>query len=131
MRPFALFVVAASAMLAACATTPPGSTNAQQIGGDCFRPANVAGYSIIDDHNINVRITGSRSYTLNTNWNVHDLDWTHAIQLRSSTGFICTGNVFGTVEVASVQTGTDAFSRSYPINTVTRNPETPPDQQGS
>ncbi len=126
MRPFALIALAASAMLAACATTPPGSTNAQQNGGDCFRPANVAGYSVIDDHNINVRISGSRSYTLNTNWNVNDLDWTHAIQLRSSTGFICTGNVFGTVEVSG-----GSFDRTYPINTVTRNPEPPADQQGS
>jgi hypothetical protein len=129
MRLFAALVIAASA--AACATTPPGSTSAQQSGGDCFRPNNVAGYSVIDDHNINVRISGNRSYTLNTNWNVHDLDWTHAIELRSSNGWICTGNVFGNVEVASVQTGTDAFSRTYPINTVTRNPERPADQQGS
>jgi hypothetical protein len=80
---------------------------------------------VIDDHNIRVRV-GSRSYTMYTSWNANDLDWTNVLALRSDTGWICTGNVRGSVEVTGGQTP----ARTYPINTVTRDPDAP-GQQGS
>lgn len=118
-------ILAAAAALAACATDQTTSMTPGE-DRDCFRAESVSGYQVIDDHNIRVRINSSRSYTLSTDWNADDLDWTNAIQLRSDSGWICTGNVFGRVEVIG---GT--LTRNYPINTVTRDPEAPADQQGS
>jgi hypothetical protein len=125
MRFKPIIILAAGLALAACttATADQSAANTPADGRDCFRTQDVAGYQTIDDHSIRVRISGNRTYTLATNWNVYDLDWTHAIQLRSSSGWICTGNVFGSVEVIG---GT--YTRSYPINTVTRDPVTPADQ---
>lgn len=121
-------ITAAALALAACASTESGDTAAMTPGEgrDCFRAESVNGYSIIDDHNIRVRITSSRTYTMNTTWNADDLDWSNAIALQSDTGWICTGNVLGRVEVTGGSLG-----RTFPINTVTRDPQPPADQQGS
>jgi hypothetical protein len=127
MRLSASLLALAAMALAACAS--PGEQGASMTPGDgrdCFRAANVNGYSIVDDHTIRVHVSASRSYTLGTTWNANDLDWSNAIALRSDTGWICTGDVLGRVEVTGGSLG-----RTYPINTVTRDPEPPADQQGS
>lgn len=126
MRLKAAFVTAALAV-AACATPEQSAENmTPSEGRDCFRAASVNGYEIIDDHNIRIRIGANRTYTMNTNWNAGDLDWTTAIVLRSDTGWVCTGRVLGQVEVSG-----GALGQTYPINTITRDPEPPADQQGS
>jgi len=123
MRIAASIMALAALALGAC-TTPVSSTTPSE-GRDCFRAADANGYAIIDDHNIRVRVSPSRSYTLTTNWNANDLDWTQVIALRSDSGWICTGSGLG-VEI----TGGEP-RRTYPIDRITRDPEPPADQQGS
>lgn len=105
--------------LAACTTTA-GQEASSSGARDCFRTEQVSGYEVIDEHNIRVRVGPARSYTLNTTWNANDLDWTNALALRSDTGWICTGNTRGGVEVTGGTLG-----RTYPIQTVTRDPPSP------
>jgi hypothetical protein len=123
MRLPALLFTAAAFALSACETT--GATSADSAGSDCFRAEQASGYSVIDDHNIRVSVGPSRSYTLHTDWNANDLDWTQSLALRSDNGWICTGNALGRVEVTG-----GALGRTYPIRTITRDPP-PPGQEGS
>jgi hypothetical protein len=125
MRFKLLILAAATAGLAACANTETASST-QPGDRDCFNASSVNGYEIIDEHNIRVRVSTSRTYTMTTSWNANDLDWSNAIALRSNTGWICTGNARGSVEVTG---GT--FNRTFPIDTITRDPQPPSDQQGS
>lgn len=107
--------------LAACASTETASTEAAN-GSDCFRAEMVSGYSVIDNSHIGIKVGASRDYVLTTMWNARDLDWTHAIAIRSSTGRICTGNGLG-VEIV----GGDP-QRTYPISSIARAPDTEPVQ---
>ena len=113
-----LIIAAALAALAGCATQT--ASNEPPADRDCFSARSVSGYSVVDDHNIRVRVGPSRSYTLGTTWNVNDLDWATALELHSDNGWICTGSVRGQVEVRGGQP-----PQSYPINTVTRDPDAP------
>jgi hypothetical protein len=113
-----LIIAAALAALAGCATQT--ASNEPGADRDCFSARSVSSYSVVDDHNIRVRVGPSRSYTLSTTWNVNDLDWTTALALQSDNGWICTGNVRGQVEVHGGQP-----PRSFPIDTVTRDPDAP------
>ena len=124
MRHIAAIVIAAGFALGACATSEQSAAGAPD-GRDCFRAASVSGFEIVDDNNIRVRVGASRSYTLHTSWDANDLDWAHAIALRSSSGWICTGSVAGAVELVG---GTP--SQTYPIDSVARDPD-PPGQTGS
>jgi hypothetical protein len=124
MRLRTVLLAAAAASLAACATEQSASTSSGEER-DCFRAQSVSGYSAVDEHSVRIRVGASRSYTMHTNWNVNDLDWTQAIALRSDNSWICTGNVFGQVEVTGGSLG-----RTYPIQTITRDPD-PPGQDGS
>ena len=90
---------------------------------DCFASRSILGYSIIDDHNVKVSVGASRDYILTTTWNARNLDWGQAIALRSTTGWICTGNGLG----VSVIGGRP--SQTYPITGIARAPESAP--QGS
>ena len=110
--------------LAAC-STPMGdhaahasATPAQ--GRDCFLASSVNGYGVVDAHTVRVTVGASRHYLLATTWDAHDLNWTETIALRASgSDWICTGNGLG-VEVRGgrpVQT--------YPITSITREPEAP------
>ncbi|MBX3430360.1 MAG: hypothetical protein KF779_12340 [Hyphomonadaceae bacterium] len=101
--------------LAACASTE-ASGEQSASAQDCFLSAQVTGYNLIDDHNVGLSVGASRDYVLTTTWNARDLDWTHAIALRSSTGRICTGNGLG-VEII----GGDP-RRTYPISQIARAP---------
>jgi hypothetical protein len=107
--------------LAACAST---DTDGQQSASsvDCFRSEQVSGYSVIDDHNVGLSVGASRQYVLTTAWNARDLDWTHAIAIRSATGRICTGNGLG-VELI----GGDP-QRTYPVSQIARAPDDNPVQ---
>jgi hypothetical protein len=125
MRFRTTLLAAAAIGLSACATEQSASMT-PGADRDCFNASSVNGYEIIDDHNIRVRVSTRRTYTMTTSWNASDLDWSQAIALRSNTGWICTGNARGNVEVTG---GT--FNRTFPIDTITRDPEPPSDQQGS
>jgi Family of unknown function (DUF6491) len=107
--------------LAACAST---DTESQQSASslDCFRSEQVSGYSVIDDHNVGLSVGASRQYVLTTSWNARDLDWTHAIAIRSSTGRICTGNGLGVSLI-----GGDP-QRTYPVSQIARAPDDNPVQ---
>ena len=109
-------------ILGACATSPFASATAP-AGRDCFASRSILGYSIVDEHNVRVSVGASRNYILSTNWNARDLDWSEVIALRSTTGWICTGNGLG-VEVTGGRP-----RRTYPITSITRAPEPAP--QGS
>ena len=124
MRVRTLLLAAAAAGLAACATAQSASMTPSE-GRDCFHADSVSGFSVIDDHNVGISVGASRRYTMHTDWDVSDLDWTQAITLRSDSSWICTGNVFGQVEVTG-----GSLNRSFPIQTITRDPD-PPGQVGS
>lgn len=102
--------------LAACATTEAGQQSASS--SDCFRSDQVSGYTVIDNNHIGFNVGASRQYVLRTMWNARDLDWTHAIAIRSATGRICTGNGLG-VELI----GGDP-RRTFPVSEITRAPDT-------
>ena len=121
MKRMGIAVVAALA-LSACATSESTQNSAAR---DCFRAEDVSGYSVIDDHNIGVRVGASRNYVLSTSWNARNLDWTHAIAIRSSAGFICTGNGLG-VEIVGGEP-----RQHYPVNNITRAATDQPEPTGS
>ncbi|MGD9967712.1 MAG: DUF6491 family protein [Hyphomonadaceae bacterium] len=84
--------IAAATILTAC-TTPAVST-ASYAGSDrdCFRALDVRGYSVLDDGRIGVRVSPQRQYILTISpQDAQNLDWTHAISVRSVTSFICVG----------------------------------------
>jgi hypothetical protein len=91
--PRILLAACAAIALSACAST---EQSAEAADRDCFPTANISGYSIIDDHHVNVRVGASRDYIMTLDWNAHDLDWSHAIAVRSTSSFVCTGNGLGT-----------------------------------
>jgi hypothetical protein len=107
--------------LGACAT--PAADTTAPPGRDCFSSNSILGYSIVDDHNVKVHVGASRDYIFTTNWNARNLDWSEAIAVRSTTGWICTGNGLG-VEVRGGRP-----IQTYPITGITRAPEPAP--QGS
>lgn len=102
--------------LAACASTEPGG---QQTASstDCFRSEQVSGYGVIDNNHVSLSVGASRRYILTTMWNARDLDWTHAIAIRSATGRICTGNGLG-VELIGGEP-----RRTYPVSEIARAPD--------
>ncbi|HEX8901613.1 DUF6491 family protein [Vitreimonas sp.] len=122
MKRMGIAIIAAFA-LSACATSE--STETTSAARDCFRAEDVSGYSVIDDHNIGVRVGASRNYVLSTTWNARDLDWTHAIAIRSSAGFICTGNGLG-VEIIGGEP-----QQRYPVTSITRATTDQPEPTGS
>lgn len=88
-----LIVASGLAALAACA----GAQTAQSEGAtrDCFRTLDVGGYGVVDEHRVRVHVSPQREYYLTINANTRDLDWTHAISIRSTTSFICVGDGAG------------------------------------
>ncbi|MGE0739886.1 MAG: DUF6491 family protein [Hyphomonadaceae bacterium] len=117
-----LGLVLCALALSACASTEQTAQSGE--GRDCFRSEQVSGYSLVDDRHIGLSVGASRRYVLTTNWNARDLDWSHAIAIRSTTGLICTGNGLG-VDVI----GGDP-QRTYAIVGIERAPDDAP-QQGS
>lgn len=107
--------------LAACASTDSASQQSA-TSLDCFRSEQVSGYSVIDDHNVGLSVGASRRYVLTTSWNARDLDWTHAIAIRSATGRICAGNGLGVSLI-----GGDP-QRTYPVSQIARAPDDNPVQ---
>lgn len=108
-------IAAALIALAGCATDP----SADVAGRDCFRSEQVNGYTVIDDSHIGLTVGAGRNYVLTTMWNARDLDWTQAIAIRSTTGWICTGNGLGVQLI-----GGDP-QRTYEIVSIERGPEEP------
>jgi len=102
-----LLAVAAALALAACATPEETASAGPPEGRDCFRSADIFGYGVVDDHTIDIR------------------DWTQQIAIRSTTGWICTGNGLG-VEII----GGDP-PRRFPVNGIQPRPEAPAEQTGS
>ena len=109
--------------LAACATGDGATQSASS--SDCFRSEQVSGYSVVDNTHIGLSVGASREYVLTTMWNARDLDWTHAIAIRSGTGRICVGNGLG-VELVGGEP-----RRTYPIVSIERTPDEQPAAQGS
>jgi len=107
--------------LGACTTTAASAD--PPSGRDCFASRSILGYSIIDEHNVKVSVGASRDYIFTTNWNARNLDWGEAIAVRSTSGWICTGNGLG----VSVTGGRPP--QTYPITGIARAPEPAP--QGS
>lgn len=115
-------ILAAALALGACATqeaaTPPD-------GRDCFRASDINGYNYVDANHIAVTVGANRRYILTTLFNARDLDWTHAIAIRSAANWICTGNGLG-VELIGGEP-----RRTYPISGIERAPDEAPPEQGS
>ncbi|MGE0739887.1 MAG: DUF6491 family protein [Hyphomonadaceae bacterium] len=116
LRPIAL--AAAALALSACATAQ--TANETGARRDCFRNLDVSGYSVVDQNRIKVTISPQREYILTIRQNTRDLDWSHAISIRSTTSFICVGNGAG-VQVVG---GEPAFP--YPVTNIERAPNDAP-----
>jgi hypothetical protein len=113
---------AAAAALAACATAP---NETAASSNDCFRSAEIRGFSVIDRNHVRVSVGANRHYVLTTLWNTNNLDWTQAIAIRTATGRVCTGNGLG-VELIGGEP-----RRTHPVTLVERAPDDPPAVQGS
>lgn len=88
--------LAALAALSACASATADSASSARGGDrDCFRSVDVRGYSVVDDHRVQLRVSPSREYILTIPQQSRDLDWTHAISVRSASSFICVGDPSG------------------------------------
>lgn len=114
-----------TALLAAAALGLAACANTQGVDGaaaerDCFRPTDVSGYGVYDENSIRVTVSPQREYVLSVNQNVRDLDWQHAISIRSTTSFICTGNGLG------VQLLGGDPPLTYPVTRIERIPPTQP-----
>lgn len=119
--------IAAALGLTACASSTPDTTqsaSASNEGRDCFRSGDVNGYNYVDEHHVKLSVGASRDYILTTTWNARDLNWTQAVAIHSTTGWICTGNGLG-IELSGGQP-----HRTYPITGIERAPE-PVAPQGS
>lgn len=108
--------------LAACASTESSGQQTAISSSDCFRAEQVNGYDVVDNNHVRISVGANRHYILTTLWNSRDLDWTHAIAIRSSTGRICTGNGLGIQLI-----GGDP-SRTYPVSEIARAPDDEPVQ---
>ncbi len=81
--------------LGACASPAQNADSSVSSSRDCFRTVDVRGYGVVDEHRIRARVSTSREYYLTIAQNTRDLDWNHAIAIRSTTSFICVGNGLG------------------------------------
>lgn len=88
-------LAAAAALLALGACASPSAETASAEDRDCFRTLDVRNYGVVDDHRIRARVSTTREYYLTIPQNTRDLDWNHAIAIRSTTSFICVGNGLG------------------------------------
>lgn len=118
------FVLLAAALALAACTTAEESAEAPS-GRDCFNADLVNGYSDVDERHVSVSVGANRKYIFTTMFNARDLDWTQVIAIRSSTGWICTGNGLG-VEVIGGEP-----RRTYPITAIERAPDAAPGSEGS
>jgi hypothetical protein len=112
-------ILAAALLLAACASAPPPEGSAER---DCFRANTVNSFDMIDRNHVRIRVGVSRHYVLTTMWNANDLDWSQRIAIRSTNGWICTGNGLG-IELIGGRP-----RRTYPIVGIERAPEAPPEE---
>lgn len=108
---------ALAAILGACATAAP-SEGAQRR--DCFRALDVRGYGVVDEHRVRVHISPQREYVLTIPANTRELDWTHAISIRSVTSFICVG------EPSNVQLMGGDPPLPYQVTNIERMPQSAP-----
>lgn len=86
-----------AALLAASAGMAPlsaATASEQSPHSDCFPQRAITGYGISGEHTAYVTV-GTRHYFLHINDSARDLDWNHAISVRSLSPFICTGNGLG------------------------------------
>ena len=113
------------ALLAAALTLAGAGCAAPQFANDaaerdCFRAFDVNNYSVIDDRRVRVTVSSQREYIFTVRQDTRNLDWTHAIAIRSATSFICTGNGLG-VELM----GGDP-PLPYPVTNIEREPQEAP-----
>lgn len=92
---FRLTVLAAALALSACASADPQTAASARADRDCFRALDVRSYGVVDDHRVRLHVSPSREYILTIPQNSRDLDWTHAISVRSVSSFICVGDPSG------------------------------------
>jgi|CXWL01.1.fsa_nt_gi hypothetical protein len=85
----------AALALGACASSTGATASSAGGDRDCFRALDVRGYSVVDDHRVKLRISPAREYILTIPQNSRDLDWTHAISVRSASNFVCVGDPSG------------------------------------
>jgi hypothetical protein len=87
MRFATLFFTVAALALSGCASTESASSSS---GANCFRPAQVTGYSVVDDSRVRVR-AGTNDYIFTIRGRTSELDWTSAIAVQSTEQVICPG----------------------------------------
>lgn len=115
-----LFAVAATAAALVACTTPQGGAQRTSGDRDCFRTADVSSYGVEDDHRVRVHISPQREYLFTIGQDVRNLDWSHAITIRSTTSFVCVGNGLGVQLVG----GDPPFP--YPVTNIERAPQDAP-----
>ncbi|MCX7360037.1 MAG: DUF6491 family protein [Alphaproteobacteria bacterium] len=88
-------LLAALLALGACASPAGAPTASASNDRDCFRSLDVRSYGVVDDHRVRLHVGPTREYVLTIPQQTRDLDWTHAISVRSLSSFICVGDPSG------------------------------------
>lgn len=88
-------ILAALSAIGACASPAGAPSSSASNDRDCFRSLDVRSYGVIDDHTVRLHVSPSREYALTIPQQTRDLDWTHAISVRSVSSFICVGTPSG------------------------------------
>lgn len=120
MRTFAAVCLAAVMMSAGAwaQTEPPPEDPAPAEGErDCFRPNQMSGWRLIDNHTMRIRINGTRVYALTTASSMRILRDDYSMALRGPSDWVCVGDGNG-VEIRS----TGDFRRTWFVDSVTRMP---------
>jgi hypothetical protein len=118
MRFAALLFTAAAIALSACAS--PQTASSGRSGGDCFRPSQATGYSVVDDSHVRLR-AGTNDYIVGIRGRTSDLDRTSAITVQSTEQLVCAGD--STLGVYLV--GGEPRVR-YAVSSIERVPESGP-----
>lgn len=118
MRTLAAVCLAAALMGAAAWAQTPAEDPAPAEGDrDCFRPNQMSGWRLIDNHTMRIRINGTRIYALTTDSSMRILRDDYSMALRGPSDWVCVGDGAG-VEIHS----TGDFRRTWFVDSVTRLP---------
>lgn len=120
LRTFLMSALFSVAIGGSAQATPPQAAATGAPHTDCFYGSSINGFSLRDRHTVDVTVGANRHYLLTTDWDAHELNWSEAIALRSTNGWICTGNGIG-VEIIGGRP-----RQIYPILSIARAPQAPP-----
>ncbi|MGE0594966.1 MAG: DUF6491 family protein [Hyphomonadaceae bacterium] len=117
-----LLSAAAGLGLAACATQQtPAQTAIPGDGRDCFRAADINGYSVIADRTLRVDVGANRRYALTTTSTLQGARSEIQLAVQADSGFICEGEALS-VRIISLRQP----SQTWQVTNIARLPDEAP-----